>query len=63
MNNQAIAYGAIGLVSGIFLTFLLGFLGMGSMMWGRGGMMDRWGWGNCENYNYRQSNPNNPSQP
>lgn len=40
MNNKPIIYGIVGLISGALLVILLGFLGMGSMMWGTGGMMN-----------------------
>ena len=50
MNNKPIIYGAVGFISGVVVTILIGFLGMFGMMWGRGEMMNGWFRGRCKNY-------------
>lgn len=59
MNTKPIVYGIVGFISGALLIVLLGFLGMGSMMWGAGGMMHDEMHNTSENYNrfeYKERN-------
>lgn len=53
-NNKPVVYGLLGFLSGVVLTFLIGFIGMSWMMGARGGMMHDWFRGSCENYYPRQ---------